>query len=457
MVEFERRFRALPTGCKLDFPPRRPMGASLDQCWVLVAYSSSSTIDALIAGVPAMRSSSANMAWPVTDHSLAAVERPTLFEREQWLYDLAYAQWSADEMRSGMVWQHLRPRWRAGFPAPLAAPPTCPRPAPVSRASTAPGRAALSRRRIVARVQATRNRRGEDRRTHRRLASRHIRASLGRKTLCAACLRRCRASIDTVSGRGCTERERPRALALLKRINNILRFGFGAEALEEKRAQKSAARRAIFDSSDAWERQAGFATRRYESYEAYLRHQATKLDLVSERLEETEGGGSPGLQAPVRGLRAAPGRAHGALPRRPARHRGRGVPVPGLLLGRHRPESRPREPLRAHRRLPRPGLPRRLGRRHLHQRHGSRVRHGPHHGRGAPRAAAGRRPVRRRHARRLCRGLHARPRTSPCIGRAARRCRREIAALGGLEVVESRDLGQHRRDRWTQVVFRKNA
>jgi hypothetical protein len=33
----------------------------------------------------------------------------------------------------------------------------------------------------------------------------------------------------------------------------------------------------------------------------------------------------------------------------------------------------------------------------------------------------------------------------------------EIAARGGLELVESRDLGQHRRDRWTQVVFRKGT
>lgn len=76
-------------------------------------------------------------------------------------------------------------------------------------------------------------------------------------------------------------------MALLKRINNILRFGIGAEALEEKRAHKSAVRQANFESSDTWERQAGFATRRYESYEAYLQHQATKLDLVSDRLEET--------------------------------------------------------------------------------------------------------------------------------------------------------------------------
>ena len=77
-------------------------------------------------------------------------------------------------------------------------------------------------------------------------------------------------------------------MALLKRINNILRFGLGAKALEEKRAQKAAARVASFDSSDLWERRDGFAARRYESYDAYLKHQAFKLGTVGERLEETE-------------------------------------------------------------------------------------------------------------------------------------------------------------------------
>jgi hypothetical protein len=109
MREFQRRFGVLPVGCKLDFPPRRPMATSLRKCWLLVAYSSSSTIDALIHGVPAIALSPANMAWPVTDHSLSALEHPTLFEREQWLHDLAYAQWSADEMQNGTVWRHLRP------------------------------------------------------------------------------------------------------------------------------------------------------------------------------------------------------------------------------------------------------------------------------------------------------------------------------------------------------------
>lgn len=108
MQVFERQFSALPQGVSLDFPPRRPIRACLQDCWAIVAYSSNATIDALIDGIPAISLNSANMAWPVSDHSLASIERPSLFAREQWLYDLACAQWSADEMRSGIVWRHIR-------------------------------------------------------------------------------------------------------------------------------------------------------------------------------------------------------------------------------------------------------------------------------------------------------------------------------------------------------------
>lgn len=77
-------------------------------------------------------------------------------------------------------------------------------------------------------------------------------------------------------------------MALLKTINNIIRVGFGVETLEEKRAQKSAARLDSFNSGDTWERNVGFASRRYESYEDYTKHQMAKLELVSDRLEETK-------------------------------------------------------------------------------------------------------------------------------------------------------------------------
>jgi glycosyltransferase involved in cell wall biosynthesis len=107
LKEIRRRFDGL-AGITLDYPPRRPICDVLKDCWVLIAYSSGATIDALIEGVPCVAFSPANPAWPVSDHSLERIEHPTLFEREQWLCDLAYAQWSPGEMQAGLAWRHLR-------------------------------------------------------------------------------------------------------------------------------------------------------------------------------------------------------------------------------------------------------------------------------------------------------------------------------------------------------------
>ena len=106
--DFVERFAQLD-GIILDHPPKQTIQAVLQDCWVLLAYSSSATIDALIEGVPCITLDPANLAWPVSDHDVRMIERPTLFEREQWLYDLAYAQWSPVEMRTGCTWRHLWP------------------------------------------------------------------------------------------------------------------------------------------------------------------------------------------------------------------------------------------------------------------------------------------------------------------------------------------------------------
>lgn len=116
LAEFTKRFQELAE-IVLDYPPTHPIRTTLKDCWAVLAFSSSATIDALIEGVPCVTFSPANFAWRVSDHSLERIERPTLFDREQWLYDLANAQWSPEEMRTGIVWRHLLPALARTRPA----------------------------------------------------------------------------------------------------------------------------------------------------------------------------------------------------------------------------------------------------------------------------------------------------------------------------------------------------
>ena len=69
MREFAERFARLE-GIILDHPPKQTIQAVLQDCWVLLAYSSSATIDALIEGVPCITLDPANLAWPVSDHDV---------------------------------------------------------------------------------------------------------------------------------------------------------------------------------------------------------------------------------------------------------------------------------------------------------------------------------------------------------------------------------------------------
>ena len=72
-----------------------------------VAYTSGSSIDSMIAGIPVITCSEYNFLWPISSHSLEDVENPKCDKREQLLYDLAYTQWTVEEIRQGKPWQHL--------------------------------------------------------------------------------------------------------------------------------------------------------------------------------------------------------------------------------------------------------------------------------------------------------------------------------------------------------------
>ena len=82
---------------------------TLNRCAGVITYNSNSGVDALIAGVPTMASDIGSMAWPVASKSLEQLLEFNYPDRMQWLNNLAYTQWTIDEVMDGSAWKHL---WR---------------------------------------------------------------------------------------------------------------------------------------------------------------------------------------------------------------------------------------------------------------------------------------------------------------------------------------------------------
>jgi len=80
---------------------------SLKNAWCTVSYTSGSSIDSVLAGVPVITCSEYNFLWPISSHSLEDVETPKLGKRLQTFYDLAWTQWSVNEIQQGKPWEHL--------------------------------------------------------------------------------------------------------------------------------------------------------------------------------------------------------------------------------------------------------------------------------------------------------------------------------------------------------------
>jgi len=102
-----RRLRSLGLD-KCEIRPGGTLSEALRSAWATITYSSGAAIDSLLMGIPAFSLCPASMAWPVTDHELAKIEAPTLFDRRPWLDRLAHSQWTVEEIATGTVWARFR-------------------------------------------------------------------------------------------------------------------------------------------------------------------------------------------------------------------------------------------------------------------------------------------------------------------------------------------------------------
>lgn len=104
-------FRPHPK-CKL--PPisgttysTRPLSEDLKGAFACVTFNSNSGVEAALAGVPVFAFDEGSMCWPIANKTLDKIDEPDKPDRQQWLNDLCYAQWTPKEMKEGKAWAHL--------------------------------------------------------------------------------------------------------------------------------------------------------------------------------------------------------------------------------------------------------------------------------------------------------------------------------------------------------------
>jgi hypothetical protein len=80
----------------------------LDNAHAVVGWTSNALTEAAIYGVPVYPMSGGAMVSPVCPHPFSQIGKVNnMPDRQQWLNDLAYCQWTYDEIVDGTAWSHI--------------------------------------------------------------------------------------------------------------------------------------------------------------------------------------------------------------------------------------------------------------------------------------------------------------------------------------------------------------
>ena len=79
---------------------------SLNNAWAVVNWNSGPGIESVIKGVPVFTSPT-SLSAPVGNFDFACIEKPLRPERQHWLNDLAYTEWTVEEIAQGIPLNRL--------------------------------------------------------------------------------------------------------------------------------------------------------------------------------------------------------------------------------------------------------------------------------------------------------------------------------------------------------------
>lgn len=77
-----------------------------DNAWAVVNWSSNPAVEAVIKGIPVFVGPS-SLAYDVANHDFETINNPVMPDRQQWLNDYAYTEYTVDEIKKGIPLKHL--------------------------------------------------------------------------------------------------------------------------------------------------------------------------------------------------------------------------------------------------------------------------------------------------------------------------------------------------------------
>ena len=96
-------------GVSIQQGTKENLFATLDDAYATVTFSSGFGIDSVIRGTPTIAMDPGNFAYSLGNNKLSQIENLVRSnDRQQWLNNLAYAQWSRQEIKNGEAWAHIR-------------------------------------------------------------------------------------------------------------------------------------------------------------------------------------------------------------------------------------------------------------------------------------------------------------------------------------------------------------
>jgi hypothetical protein len=87
-----------------------PWSEDIRDAYCTVTFTSGMAVDSVLAGIPTIACDSGNFAWGISSNHVDQITDIRKADRKDithWLNQLAACQWTAAEMRSGRVWEHL--------------------------------------------------------------------------------------------------------------------------------------------------------------------------------------------------------------------------------------------------------------------------------------------------------------------------------------------------------------